>query len=88
MLLRQVREGDDGARERLIEGVYQELRTVAEKQFAREGAGHTLQPTALVAEAWMRLDGHEDEFESRAHFFGAAARAMRQVLIDHARRSR
>lgn len=55
---------------------------------AREAAGHTLQPTALVHEAWMRLGGDDDApaFRNRAHFFGAAAEAMRRILIDHARR--
>lgn len=87
-LLQDVREGEDGARERLIEEVYQELRTMARQQFGRESAGHTLQPTALVAEAWMRLEGNDVGYESRAHFFGAAAHAMRCVLIDHARKNR
>ena len=67
--------------------VYDELRAMAERQLRREGPGHTLQTTALVHEAFVRLsDADSLGVESRAHFFGIAARAMRQVLVDHARR--
>lgn len=64
--------------------IYEELREIARVKMRREKPGHTLQATALVHEAWMRLG--EQRFESRAHFFGAAAEAMRRILIDSARR--
>jgi RNA polymerase sigma factor (TIGR02999 family) len=64
--------------------VYEELRRMAAQRMAREAPGHTLQPTALVHEAWMHL-GH-GKFENRAHFFAAAAEAMRRILVDNARR--
>src|ERR1017187_6633096 len=65
----------------------EELRRLAAQKMANEAAGHTLQPTALVHEAWLRLGGSEaPEFQNRAHFFGAAAEAMRRILIEHARR--
>jgi RNA polymerase sigma factor (TIGR02999 family) len=71
----------------LLPLVYEELRRLANQRMAREAAGHTLQPTALVHEAWLRLAGHESpRFENRAHFFGAAAEAMRRILIERARR--
>jgi RNA polymerase sigma factor (TIGR02999 family) len=71
----------------LLPIVYEELRRLAGQKMAREDAGHTLQPTALVHEAWMRLGGgNAPAFRNRAHFFGAAAEAMRRILIDHARR--
>ena len=67
--------------------VYEELRRVAAQKMARESAGQTLQPTALVHEAWLRLGGDEaPSFENRAHFFGAAAEAMRRILIERSRR--
>jgi RNA polymerase sigma factor (TIGR02999 family) len=69
--------------------VHEELRSLAQAQMAHERAGHTLQATALVNEAWMRLAGSDAgpaAFETRRHFFGAAARAMQRVLTDHARR--
>lgn len=65
--------------------VYEELRTLAEKKLLREKSNHTLQPTALVHEAYLRLVGDDATWENRAHFFGAAAEAMRRILIDHAR---
>ncbi|HEX5132162.1 MAG TPA: ECF-type sigma factor [Candidatus Krumholzibacteria bacterium] len=66
--------------------VYDELRVLADQQLRRERAGHTLQPTALVHEAFLKLaDTATLDLESRGHFFGIAARAMRQVLVDHAR---
>lgn len=86
-LLEAVRDGREGAPDRLFEGVYRELLDMARREFRREIPGHTLQPTALVNEAWMRLAGGGADFQSRAHFFGAAARAMRRILIDHARRA-
>lgn len=87
-LLEALQAGQSGARDRFYEGVYDELREMARREFRREASGHTLQPTALVNEAWMRLADAADGFASRAHFFGAASRAMRLILIDHARRAR
>ena len=80
-------QGDAGAEERLLETVYSELRRLAASKMAREAPGHTLQPTALVHEAWLRLISPEKRrpFENRAHFFGAAAEAMRRILVDRAR---
>ena len=63
-----------------------ELRRMAANQLARQPPGHTLQATALVHEAWLKLGGGDQRWQSRAHFFGAAAQAMRQILIDQARR--
>ena len=71
----------------LLPLVYDELRRLAAQKMTREVAGHTLQPTALVHEAWLRLRGSEaSSFQNRAHFFGAAAEAMRRILIEKARR--
>src|SRR5207253_1627116 len=68
---------------------YEELRRLAAHKMANEAAGHTLQPTALVHEAWLRLVGNQNQpWDGRAHFFGAAAEAMRRILIDRARRKR
>ena|SRR5215471_1240869 len=73
--------------EQLLPLVYEELRRLAASRMAREPAGHTLQPTALVHEAWLRLVKHDNaRFANRAHFFGAAAEAMRRILIERARR--
>ena len=85
-LLERAREGDPAAAQELMPIVYGELRALAASQMRSERKDITLQPTALVHEAWLRLVGSEMAFENRAHFFGAAARAMRRVLIDHARR--
>ena len=86
-LLQEVRRGEAGALERLLPAVYAELRRIAGRQLRGERQGHTLQPTAVVHEAYVRLVDQADiEWESRAHFYGVAARAMRQVLIDYARR--
>lgn len=85
-LLERARSGDPDAAQELMPIVYGELRALAGSQMRSERADITLQPTALVHEAWLRLVGSEMAFENRAHFFGAAARAMRRVLIDHARR--
>ena len=77
---------DTSQRDELAKQVYPELHSLAEALMRRERAGHTLQPTALVNEAWVKLvDGDKVEFTGRAHFFGIAARCMRQVLVDHAR---
>lgn len=79
--------GDANAAERLLALVYNELRHLAAARMSREAPGHTLQPTALVHEAWLRLGAdHQPEWKSRAQFFAAAAEAMRRILIDSARR--
>jgi RNA polymerase sigma factor (TIGR02999 family) len=83
-LLEAIRHGDTRAGEELLTLVYSELRALARAKMAREQPGHTLQPTALVHEAWLRLG--EARFENRAHFFGAASEAMRRILIERARR--
>jgi RNA polymerase sigma factor (TIGR02999 family) len=85
-LLARVERGDDDAVGELFDVVYAELRGLAASQLARERAGHTLQPTALVHEAWLKLHGSSLTVADRDHFVGIAARAMRQVLVDHARR--
>ena len=86
-LLQAASAGDPKAAEELLPLVYQELRRLAAQKMAHEARGHTLQPTALVHEAWLRLAGDEAaRFENRSHFFGAAAEAMRRILIDRARR--
>jgi RNA polymerase sigma factor (TIGR02999 family) len=86
-ILERVEHGDPKAAAELLPLVYEELRRVAAQKMAQEAAGHTLQPTALVHEAWMRLGGSDaPSFQNRAHFFGAAAEAMRRILIEHARR--
>jgi len=66
--------------------VYEELRKLAAARMANQPADHTLQPTALVHEAWLRLAGADAKFEGRTHFFATAAEAMRHILVDHARR--
>jgi RNA polymerase sigma factor (TIGR02999 family) len=73
--------------EELLPLVYEELRHLAAARMANESSGHTLQPTALVHEAWLRLtaDGEDQNWKDRAYFFSAAAEAMRRILIDHAR---
>ena len=79
--------GDPKAAEELLPLVYEELRKLAACKLAQEAPGQTLQPTALVHEAWLRVSGlHPQQFQNRAHFFAAAAEAMRRILIDHARR--
>lgn len=80
------RQGDGGAFAELIELLYQELRKLAGSQLRREGVGHTLAPTELLHEALLRLLGADVQVENRLHFFALAARAMRRVLVDHARR--
>lgn len=85
-LLESWNQGDSTALDRLLPLVYGELRRIAGKRFADEKSGHTLQPTAVVNEAYMRLREFPDpKWESRAHFFGIAACEMRRILIDHAR---
>ena len=84
-LLDGVRSGDPVAGERLMPLVYEELRAMAARYMSQENPGHTLQPTALVNEAYMRLVG-DQHFESRGHFFAAATRAMRRILVENSRR--
>ena len=89
LILERVQQGDPKAAEELLPLVYDELRRLAAHKMAHERPGQTLQPTALVHEAWLRLVGNKSqEWEGRAHFFGAAAEAMRRILIDRARRKR
>ena len=86
-ILRALDLSDPKQAEELLSAVYDELRQLARGKLRHERADHTLQPTALVHEAYLRLvDGNAVGWESRRHFFGTAARAMRQVLVDHARR--
>ncbi len=80
-------QGDAAAADQLLPLVYDELRRIAAHKMAGEAAGHTLQATALVHEAWLRLTGSEGRgWQNRAHFFAAAAEAMRRILVEHARR--
>jgi RNA polymerase sigma factor (TIGR02999 family) len=86
-ILHRVGEGQPRAVDELIQVVYGELRRMAERSLRQESPGHTLQPTALVHEAYLRLvDTDAQTYESRAHFFASAATAIRHILIDHARR--
>jgi RNA polymerase sigma factor (TIGR02999 family) len=86
-ILTSIEQGNAGASEELLPIVYQELRRMAAHKMAGEPAGHTLQPTALVHEAWLKLvDSRAQSWQNRAHFFGAAAEAMRRILIARARR--
>lgn len=88
-ILREVREGKEQSAEQLLSLVYTELKRMAAQKMAGEAPGNTLQPTALVHEAWIRLAGDGDPvFENRSHFFSAAAEAMRRILVDSARRKR
>jgi RNA polymerase sigma factor (TIGR02999 family) len=88
-ILQAAEQGDPQAAGQLLPLVYAELRRLATHRMAQEAPGHTLQPTALVHEAWLRLVGDEaPRFENRAHFFGAAAEAMRRILVESARRKR
>ena len=87
-LLSRWREGDPSAAEALMPLVYQELHRLAKILFARENPGHTLQATAVVHEAFLRLAGVDIPWEDRAHFFSVAGRMMRRVLVDHARAAR
>ena len=84
-MLQSARGGDDGALEALLEAVYAELGGVAARLFSKERKNHTLQPTALIHEAWMKLEAHIEKVEDREHFFAIASQAMRQVLTDYAR---
>jgi RNA polymerase sigma factor (TIGR02999 family) len=84
--LRAWEQGDDGALERLLPMVYAELRAIAAKHLGAERSGHTLQPTAVANEAYLRLRGLGDvPWHDRTHFFAIASRIMRRLLVDHAR---
>ena len=84
--LRAWEQGDDGALERLVPLVYRELRAIAARHLGSERPGHTLQPTALVSEAYLRLRGLGNvPWHDRTHFFAIASRIMRRLLVDHAR---
>ena len=88
-LLGRWRDGDREAGDRVITITYAELRRLAAYYFRRESSGHTLQPTALVNEVFLKLSSEEPvQWQNRAHFFAVAARQMRRILIDHARRRR
>ena len=81
------RQGDRGALDRLIPLVYGELHRMAERYLRRERPGHTLQPTAIINEAYLRLVGRQGvDWQDRAHFFAVAAQSMRRILVEHARR--
>jgi RNA polymerase sigma factor (TIGR02999 family) len=85
-ILNAVEHGDAKAADELLSLVYDELRRVAAHKLAHEASGHTLQPTALVHEAWLHLGGDQQPaWANRAHFFGAAGEAMRRILVDRAR---
>lgn len=87
LVLQRAENGDAAAAAELLPLVYDELRRLAASKLAHESAAHTLQPTALVHEAWLRLGGDaQPTWANRRHFFGAAAECMRRILIDHARR--
>jgi RNA polymerase sigma factor (TIGR02999 family) len=86
-ILERVEQGDPKAAEELLPLVYDELRRLAAHRLAGEAPGQTLQPTALVHEAWLKLSGAENQnWNGRQHFFAAAAEAMRRILVDRARR--
>ncbi len=86
-LLERMVAGDSAAASEVLPILYDELHALAERMMRDQDAAHTLQPTALIHEAWMKLVGSSEcTVESRAHFAGLAARAMRSVLVDHARR--
>ncbi len=85
-ILARIERGDPNAAEQLLPLVYDELRKLAAAKLAQEKPGQTLQATALVHEAYLRLVGNERSWDSRGHFFAAAAEAMRRILVDKARR--
>jgi len=88
-MLQAIERGEAHTSAELLPLVYDELRKLAASKMANEAPGQTLQPTALVHEAWLRLAGGKDEtWDNRAHFFGAAAEAMRRILIENARRKK
>ncbi len=86
-ILQRIQAGETDAAEALMREVYGELRRLAAAKMARESPGQTLQPTALVHEAWLKVAGADGpQFENRRHFFAVAAEAMRRILVDRARR--
>ena len=85
LILQRAQNGDPGAAEELLPLVYDELRKLASHRLGNDLSSHTLQPTALVHEAWLKLTGTPHDWNGREHFFRAAAQAMRQILIDRAR---
>jgi len=88
-LLKRWRQGDSAALEELLPLVYKELRRIAARQLRRERPNHTLQPTALVHEVYLRLvDQDRIEWQNRAQFFGVAAQLIRRILVDHIRNRR
>jgi len=88
-ILGEIRAGDSSAYERLLPAVYDELRGLARSYLRRQAPGHTLEPTALVHEAYMRMVVQDDpSYTDRVHFFAVAAKAMRNLLVDHARAKR
>lgn len=86
LILQKLEQGDPQAADELLPLVYRELRKLAAAKMSRESAAQTLQPTALVHEAWLRMGGAQQAWQNRAHFFAAAAETMRRILIDRARR--
>jgi RNA polymerase sigma factor (TIGR02999 family) len=87
LILEDISRGEPQASEKLLPLVYNELRNLATARMLRESSGHTLQPTALVHEAWLRMVGDgRQSWKNRAYFFAAAAEAMRRILVEHARR--
>ncbi len=88
VLLERARGGDTDALKRVMEVLYRELHTIAAREMRREDREHTLQPTALVNEAFMRLVRGPGRIQNRSHFLGLAARTMRRVLVDYARKKR
>jgi len=88
-ILNSIEQGDAEAINALLPAVYEELRQMADRKLSHEGPGHTLQATALVHEAYLRLVGSDGSaWSSRTYFFGAAAEAMRRILVEHARKKR
>jgi RNA polymerase sigma-70 factor (ECF subfamily) len=87
-LLNDLRDGDASAKSKLMPLVYPELRKIAAKYMRRERSDHTLQATALVHDAYLRIVGNQSQWHNRVHFFAVAAEVMRQILVDHARRRR
>jgi RNA polymerase sigma factor (TIGR02999 family) len=85
LLLKAMKSGDESAADRLLPLVYQELHRLAAAYMRNERPDHTLQPTALINEAYLRLAGDAADFQNHAHFFGVAANVMRHLLVDHAR---
>src|SRR5215468_106842 len=87
-ILSAIEQGDANAAEQLLPMVYDELRKLAAQRLAQEAPGQTLQATALVHEAYLRLvgGGHQENWNGRGHFFAAAAEAMRRILVEQARR--